>query len=263
MQGQGDCTEFKERGLQAAFSINLKVFNGLNARYNNAWNYFHFDLNCGSGVNESVGCIGSPLAFLNAAKELQCESYYAGFCDIESSHLSSLLKNKEISSNERCFCFHGDNKSLIESIPNIVMAKEKPSHAMGMILSDPNGSKIPLDALSWISNECPKIDFCLNWNSTQFKRDRGAFGEERPELQDAINMLNKKHWLIREPMGRWQWTLLIGRNIKIGDHHALGFYNLDSKKGQMIFDKCNYKSGTAPERDYGYYDQNNLFGVLA
>ncbi len=28
-QGQGKDTEFKERGLQLAFTINMKVFNGL------------------------------------------------------------------------------------------------------------------------------------------------------------------------------------------------------------------------------------------
>ena len=91
-QGQGVTTEFKERGLQAAFTINLKVFNGLNARYNNAWRYFHFDLNCGSGINEEVGCIGSPIAFINAAEQTGCQSYFAGFCDTNETALAKLLK---------------------------------------------------------------------------------------------------------------------------------------------------------------------------
>lgn len=262
-QGQGVTTEFKERGLQAAFTINLKVFNGLNARYNNAWSYFHFDLNCGSGINEEVGCIGSPIAFINAAEQTGCQSYFAGFCDTNETALAKLLKTQQVSESDRCFCFHGDNKSLIDAIPNIISVKEKPSKAMGMILSDPNGSQIPLESLEWLSRECPRIDFCLNWNSTQFKRNRGAFGTQHPTLHDAIVKLNKAHWLIREPMGCWQWTLLIGRNTKIGEHPALGFYNLDSKKGQAIFEKCNYTKGIKPGSNSTLFPGDDLLGAAA
>lgn len=66
-QGQSAfATEIKQRGLMAAFAINLAIFQrqyGNNPRAR----YLHVDLNAGSGFNDKVGCIGSPLAFLAAA----------------------------------------------------------------------------------------------------------------------------------------------------------------------------------------------------
>jgi hypothetical protein len=58
-----------------------------------------------------------------------------------------------------------------------------------------------------------------------------------------IHSLNKKHWYIREPIGRQQWTILVGRNVLVGsvkEMNELGFYGLDSSSGQDIFSRCNY-----------------------
>lgn len=179
------------------------------------------------------------------------------------------MRCEEIKNNEeRCFLFHGDNASLIDAIPDIIDNIDRPEKAMGMILSDPNGAGIPLDPLARLSNKCPKLDLVLNWNSTQFKRNRGAFGDDRPTMRDALDMLNKKHWLIRQPMGRWQWTLLIGRNERIGEHPALGFYHLESPKGQDIFRRCNFAKGIDPDcsglnRSGPEPDQGDLLGAMA
>lgn len=248
-QGQGVSTEFKERGLEAAFSINMRVFSGLKAKhaYGGRWRYHHIDLNAGSGINEEVGCIGSPLAFIEAAEKMGCSDYFAGFCDTDESALAKLIRRDAVKENPNVFLFNGDNASLIEAIPSLVSSgRENPKYAMGMVLSDPNGTDIPLDGLEWLAEEVPRIDLCLNWNSTQFKRNRGAFGDDRPTMKEAIDRLGKKHWLIREPMGRWQWTLLIGRNTRIGEQPSLGFYHLDSEKGQDIFRRCNFPKGIDP-----------------
>lgn len=157
------------------------------------------------------------------------------------------MRRNEVRQNQNCFLFHGDNASLVPAIPNIISHYDCPEKAMGMVLSDPNGANIPLDALALLTLTCPRLDVVLNWNSTQFKRNRGVFGDDRPTMKEALDRLDKAHWLIRQPIGRWQWTLLIGRNIKIGEHPALGFYHLDSPKGQAIFNRCNYVKGDAPD----------------
>lgn len=264
LQGQGKDTEQKERGLQSAFTINMKVFNGLKAKcsFGTSWRYFHLDLNSGSGINQEVGCIGSPLAFLEAARISGCGKYFAGFCDTNQAALEELMKRDGIRGNSDCFLFHGDNASLIEAFPSIISTFEKPKYAMGMVLSDPNGADIPLSGLEWLSREAPKIDLCLNWNSTQFKRNRGAFGDHRPTMEEAIARMNKKHWLIRQPMGRWQWTLLIGRNMRIGEHPSLGFYHLDSPKGQEVFRRCNFVKGIDPNQ-HDPRPQSGLWGATA
>lgn len=248
-QGQSDATEFKQRGLQAAFGVNLRVFGHGFERRGFPFTYFHFDLNCGSGVNEQYGCIGSPIAFIRAAKEVGVEQYFAGFCDINQQALGRLMDHEEVAHNMRCHEFNCLNSSLIEAIPEVIRARgENPKHALGMVLSDPNGSDVPLEQMEWLSRVCPKMDFVVNWNSTQFKRNIGAFGADRPTLSSAIERLNKEHWLIRKPAGMWQWTLLIGRNKKIGGSASLGFYPLDSDIGQEIFDTCAFKGGVNPDR---------------
>ena len=245
-QGQSDITEFKQRGLEAAFTVNLKVFQ---AKFKGRFRYFHFDLNCGSGTNEDFGCIGSPIAFIRAAESAGVNDYFAGFCDINEQHLEALQGHKEIGENDQCFMFHGPNASLIEAIPEIIEARgEKPKYAIGMILADPNGTEVPLEQMEWLSRICPRMDIVINWNSTQFKRDFGAFGQGRPTLDGAMRRLRKAHWLIREPVKAWQWTLVIGRNVEVGDHKALGFYRLESEKGQEIFDRCGFKGGVNPSR---------------
>lgn len=248
-QGQGICTGDKERGLGHAFAVNLRVFTG---RFNE-WNYpyFHFDLNSGGGWNYEANCIGSPLAFLQQANNHACEKFFAGFCDIDKKAVIELLRRPEIANDDRCHVFHGDNKGLIESIPQLIKAYgDKPDKAIGMVLSDPNGAGIPVDELEWLSYSCPKIDLVLHWNSTQFKRNRGAFGDDRPTMKSALDRLNKRYWLIRKPLGRWQWTLLVGRNIACGGSRALGFYPLASREGQEFFNTCNFKPDERPEDQY-------------
>lgn len=238
-QGQSDATEFKERGLEAAFSINLSIFN---RKFGSRFPYFHFDLNSGSGINEKVGCIGSPLAFVRAAESVGCTRYFAGFCDIEQEFIGQLMAREEVQRNNRCFCFHGDNASLIDAIPDIIAAQDRPSRAIGMVLSDPNGFEVPLDKLAWLSTQCPGLDIVVHWNSRVRRLYRG---KEWPfiDIDEAVKVLNKRHWLIREPRGAHQWTVLIGRNIQVGDHKQLGFWRLESPKGADIIDRCRANPG--------------------
>jgi hypothetical protein len=237
-QGQSSSTEFKERGLEAAFSINMRIFKSkIVSRFGNRFPYWHFDLNCGCGINEKIGCIGSPIAFLRAAEQVGIQNYFAGFCDINEVFLKSLMNNESVKGNEQCFAFHGENASLVESIPDIIRNKENPSRAIGMVLSDPNGYGVPLDEMAELSVACPGIDFAIHWNSRIRKLYRGKEWEF-VDIDEAISMLNKRYWLIREPRGAHQWTALIGRNIKTGDHRTMGYFHLESEKGQDIMNRC-------------------------
>lgn len=256
-QGQGDATEFKQRGLGAAFAVNLQVFK---ARFGDSRRatYMHFDLNCGTGHNAEANCIGSPLAFVRAADDVGVKRFFAGFCDIEGASVSKLLSRKEMQRSE-CAGFHGDNESLVHAIPEIVRAMgERPEWVVGTVLSDPNGAAVPLDALAELSRACPRLDIIVNWNSTIFKRVRkSSIHDSEITLRDALGKIGKAHWLIREPMSAHQWTLLIGRNAKLGDHKALGFYHLDSDKGRDIFERCNYTG--AELREIWQARQGGLF----
>lgn len=245
-QGQSDSTEFKERGLEAAFSINLKIFK---AKFGDRFPYWHFDINCGCGINEKIGCIGSPLAFLRAVEASGLRKYFAGFCDIDEHQLQKLMARDLVRDNAQCFAFHGKNASLVEAIPDIIAKVENPKRAVGMVLSDPNGFEVPLDELSELSRQCPGIDMAIHWN-TRIRRLYRGQGWEFVDIDEAIKLMGKRYWLIREPRGAHQWTVLIGRNIKTGDHKTLGYFHLDSEKGQDIMRRCKarlQKDETQPE----------------
>lgn len=247
-QGQSDATEFKERGLEAAFSINLKIFKDRMP----GKTYWHFDLNSGGGMNEKVGCIGSPLAFIRAATAKEVEKFYAFFCDSDANQTATLMRRAEISSNKRCFTINGDNASLVEAIPSIIDAIDNPQYALGMVLSDPNGAQVPLNELAELSRVCPRLDMAIHWNARVRRLMRGRKWEFI-DIDDAIAMLNKQHWLIRKPLGNHQWTVLIGRNFRVGDHKALGYYHLESREGQEILQKCKARlqPGYKPPPPFG------------
>lgn len=237
-QGQSDSTEFKERGLEAAFAINLRIFKAkIAARFGDRFPYWHFDLNCGSGINEQIGCIGSPLAFLRAVESVGLPHYFAGFCDIDEGHLGALMGREQLRDNKNCFTFHGKNASLVEAIPDIIAKIERPERATGMVLSDPNGFEVPIDELANLSRLCPRLDIAIHWNTRIRRLFRGK-GWDFIDVDEAIAMLGKQHWLIREPRGAHQWTVLIGRNIATGDHRTMGYFHLASEKGQEIMRRC-------------------------
>jgi hypothetical protein len=103
-QGQGLATEMKQRGLSAAFSVNLAIFKN---RFN-GYRYFHFDLNSGSGYNSN--CIGSPLAFVETADKLEV-NFNGWFVDHDitmSDQLSQVLGD-----DPRCHVVTGDNAEFI------------------------------------------------------------------------------------------------------------------------------------------------------
>lgn len=234
VQGQsGDATEIKQRGLSFAFRIGMVV-----AKNHPADGYFHFDLHAGSGYNEEADCIGSPLAFLSEARRAGCATYFAGFCDRDSAQIKTLLNRPEID-HDRCRLFHGDNAELLQMVPDIIRLYGKRKTAFGSVLSDPNGAEVPIDGLAWLARECPRIDIILHWNSTVVKRLRGGIKPDQMSLADAICHIKKSSWLIREPVGKHQFTMLIGRNFRFDDWKSFGFYHLDSPKGQDILQRCS------------------------
>jgi len=234
VQGQsGDATEIKQRGLSFAFRVGMAV-----AKKYPGDGYFHFNLHAGSGYNTEADCIGSPLAFLSEARRVGCTSYFAGFCDRDRAQIETLLKRPELD-HDRCRLFHGDNAELLQMVPDIIRLYGKKRYALGSVLSDPNGAAVPIDELAWLARECPRIDIILHWNSTIVKRLRGGIKPGQMSLTDTIKHINKLYWLIREPAGIHQFTMLIGQNFRSNDWPSFGFYHLDTPKGQEILQRCS------------------------
>lgn len=227
-QGQSSTTDAKERGIGAALSVSMDAFTKI--RGFQRFRYLHFDLNAGCGINDEVGCDGSPLVFLERIRAKRIDGFAAHFCEIDKERISQLIQRPELHDDDRIVLHHGNNRGLLPAVPEIIRAyRENPEFAAGSILADPNSTDIPIAELIDVSESCPRLDLFINWNATAFKRlGRGKY------LVEALNALkpHRAHWLIRKPLGNWHFTMLIGRNFKAGEHRAMGFYDLESDFGQ-------------------------------
>lgn len=228
-------TEAKQRGLQYAFILNAAVI-----KKNSGWNntpYQHIDINAGNGYNDISKCIGSPLTFMLLFGELT--NFRATFIDHDKAQLD-VLSNREIMQDNRCIMHHGDNAEFLRNL------RLSGNWQFGSILSDPNGADVPLDELAEISNRYPKIDQIFHWNSNITKRLKYGIKPSQIMLCDVPGLINKKHWLIRGPIGIHQFAMLIGRNYRGNDWKKGGFYHLDSDIGQRIMAECSLRKKDMP-----------------
>ena len=113
----------------------------------------------------------------------------------------------------------------------------KIKNSYGLLYHDPNGC-INEKMLSnfFRKNETKHLDCLINCSATAIKRNYFS----NKSLLIRLKEINKERWLIRKPIGRWQWTFIIGTNWNaFPDLKKLGFYYLDSEEGQLIFSRLN------------------------
>jgi len=247
-QGQGGTTEWKERGILAALALNLKLCTHP-AKFHSRFNYWHLDLHSGSGWNEEVNCVGSPLAFLEVIRDFPDKRYQAFFCDHNPQLIDQLRVRPEIAMNGRCYVFCKENREILPVFAAAIRSSgDKPRYAMGSILVDPNGccfgDAVPMQELQTFCREFPRIDILVNFNLRTWRMIRGCIdkgmkgflGRTCPAPSDLRTLFKKEHCLIRDTLirGGDPFIFWIGRNYPMGEHPALGFFSLDSPRGQLI-----------------------------
>lgn len=229
-QGQSDTTPIKTLGIVAAgVSIGAKVHANQHGR---RFPFWLFDLFCGSGYNDQVDCIGSPIAMYEEAIRLGVAPLM--HCVDRDPEAIAALSERELVAanfNKSIWLHNGDNKQFDVMAESRVRERENPLFAQGIALFDPNDSVISLDLLAGFSKLLPRIDIVINYSGAAIKRANGA-GAKRPDLNAYIKAANKKHWLIRRPIGKWQWSLVVGRNFETRNYRALGFEHLHDSSGQ-------------------------------
>lgn len=237
IQGQSRDTEWKERGIRAALTINLSIC--AQHAYLRRQNYYHFDLHAGCGwnhrVNPPLGVIGSPLAYLEAVVDCEHPRAIGHFVDIDADNCVELAARPQVRCNPGCLVHNADNAEFCYEIPSLIKRHGTDlAWAFGSILIDPNGpTEVPWDGVAWVLKQCPRLDVIINWPGTGMKRMPDGH-ENKISILDVPVLLKKKHWLIRKNIGMWQWSLLIGRNIRCNDYPGMGFYHWDSPRGQKV-----------------------------
>jgi len=230
--GFSSSTYPKQTCLKDFLDMHMKISNGVMQRNNWLENkYLFFDINSGCGVDRN-GNPGSPMIFLECAKNNGI-SHRTLFIDKDNESILTLKKITGNDENVRCEC--GDQYDIIHDILKRPATERR---YLGLLYTDPNGI-FNHNLLSMFAGfkEFDRVDILVNCNSTAIKR----LGSDRETLVERLSCIPKKHWLIREPIGRWQWTMLFGCNWagypELKKHK---FYKINSNQGKQIFNRLNF-----------------------
>jgi len=82
----------------------------------------------------------------------------------------------------------------------------------------------------------------FNFSAANIKRTlKCSLTKENRNLRELFSVVNKTHWLIREPYYKHQWSFLLGTNwASFPAYKSIGLYSIDSKEGQEILEKLIY-----------------------
>lgn len=157
-----------------------------------------------------------------------------GACDrwAAEAHLDELVTILEGDHNETV-------PALLAEHPE-VWAGKRPF--FGLIYADPYGKNdLPLGPLVALSRvPCLKrVEILVNVAATAYKRVRGA-GLDTARLFEDLAGIDRAHRWIREPLGRWQWTMLLATNTpQIQMKRRLGFHRTDADEGRALIARLN------------------------
>lgn len=255
-QGQGRTTANKIAAIEAFFTQNIAVVR----HAIRSEQYFHFDLNAGCGFNEVAGCIGSPIAFRNAAVKASMPDAWCFCCELDVDAACKLQARTE--DDDRTFVTIGRNQDFIEQIPDIIAEHGgDPELAYGSILIDPNDHNreaIPYDGLRFLADQCPRIDVVFHFPQLAMKRVVCSVAKGRhPEscakdcfhIDELPRIIGKKHLWIKQTEELGNFALVVGRNTdNISSDKRTGLARWDSEDGLWYRERCTMKVDDAKRR---------------
>jgi hypothetical protein len=244
--GYGEHTALKQEHFEKILRLHMNITTSVQRNWRHSWygpdleTYHYFDINAGAG-NDPTGLIGSPLIFLRQAALLNLQ-YKAVLIEQELVNVQSLLRL--VGTDKNVTIEYGDHHVCL---PRYFVNGRK---RFGLVYADPSGTVPPFELLGQMSrqNIYQRLDICIYLHATNIKRIRNqSSGNGKQSLAEFMAMIDKKHWIIRKPVGKEQWTFLIGSNwVDYPDWTREGFYKWKSPIGIEILDRLTY---TADELD--------------
>lgn len=233
--GQSEMTPYKQTDLSDLLHQHIRTVQAIQMKYSWPYDkYVYIDMNAGPGYYANDECYGSPLVFLQTARELHCnvEAYFVE----QNPEIAKSLQDR-LKDFTGWKLFIGDNASVW---PEIV--KSVPHNAFGLLYTDPNG--VPdFDTLVAISKvrAMKKIDFLIRYSGAATKRAGARWSGSK--MLDHLKQIRKSHWIVKEPMSsdKWQWSFLLGLNWGgLGAWGTRGFRHADTPIGLGIMERLNY-----------------------
>ncbi len=233
--GHSAATLGKQEGLGKLLRMQLAKCNAI--METRTCHYCYVDMNAGSGWNAEENCAGSPLVFLETAREKRLARWRAYFIDRSQVAIESLKPRVAEYHAAHALLICGDNKiqtlRILDSLPYL-----PGGFWLGLLYHDPNGPPDHelLEAISGLSKAWT-MDILVRYTGAGVKR------AGRPRVMDLLGAVKKRHWLVGriESGDRWQWTFLYGTNDRnLKPYHSAGFYRWDEPEAQDTLDRLNY-----------------------
>lgn len=240
----GPDTEGKLKTLRTFMHVHMGITKRIFKRHKGKWlckTYLYFDLNAGPGEYSYGGKLhqGSPLIALQTAENVDID-YYAVFIDNDKECCRKLREHVR-EYDDKVFVHFGDQSDIMLSLLNL-----GPQHYHGLMYMDPPGNEPHWDlAIELGKRKCyKKIDFLYYLSATNLKRIQTI--REVRKLHERIMQLPKNYWLIRKPVGAFQWTFLFGCNWGVngkGSYPQLAkqdFVRLESNEGYEVLRQLSF-----------------------
>lgn len=244
--GHSGNTELKQAQFREIFRVLATIGGGAIRKARVAgWNvsptFLYLDLTSGPGLVH--GAPGSPLIATNELAALGF-SWRAFFFELDGTARFELEYSLEDHGVDLDRCsLHADHQALPDVMTSwLAGAPYGGSVHHGIAYVDQNGGgRLPFEALGWLSSQraFEKVDLVAHISPN------GAYKRPRSErlLSEDIAACGKRLTLIREPVDRWQWTILVMTNFLPISFRKLGFHDLASDAGQRILWRLEHRAG--------------------
>lgn len=195
--GRSEVTDLKHAQFREIVRAHLAIFGAVKNKWS-GWvtpTYHYYDTHAGVGVYDD-GTLGSPVIFMQEA-ERAGEKFLARFIEQSSRNCKRLASHTD----SRCEITHGEYEHVLSS------EKTFDKTAIGLLFCDPNGC-FDEHALAAFAKRFPRVDILINVNGSGIKRASVKYGETR--IKSKLSAVSKKHWIIRKPYGKWQFSFALG-----------------------------------------------------
>ncbi|MBA2704624.1 MAG: hypothetical protein H0U60_12335 [Blastocatellia bacterium] len=239
--GYGKGTERKQRDMRDYQWFHWQLW--LKVTANNDWaspTYHYVDLNGGPG--EVNGIVGSPILVAQTMAESGSD-WHACVCERDPESMERLRSCKAalpavVAARIRLFAM--DHQEAGDGIIKAIHNRRAGRTPLGLIYADPNGTELneEIETALKITKAFPRMDVLLHMSATTIKRCRTVFG--RPSFVERLEVLKKRHLLIREPCTAHQWTFALLTNwAGFPDWASHGFHSSTSPTGSAVLERLN------------------------
>lgn len=243
-------TPDKQRDFEAAIDLNLLMYSVIARKYKafNPSPYLYIDLNSGVGIDPE-GLPGSPIVFLETAFWHHIK-YEAEMYEVDPHNAKTLFETIENRNLRNATVFASDHKMV--SSRHAAIKK----YQYGAVYADPSNAELPFDLLMHLSTIYPRLDIIINLACASYKRS-----VEHPDYVPLDTMLPKmkRYWKIREPIGKHQWSILVGtnwNNYPDLEPSKWRFHDIRTTVGRKVYETLVYTKRQLDDKN----GQSSLWG---